>query len=94
MLEEYQSKKIGSALYLHGMMALSRRGVEHILLEIWVRPDGYMPSNSNLAIAGSYKEYGIVPDFYYEASRNGQLCPVCGDCCHCSAKIAVVNITI
>lgn len=76
------------------MMALSRRGVEHILLEIWVRPDGYMPSNSNLAIAGSYKEYGIVPDFYYEASRNGQLCPVCGDCCHCSAKIAVVNITI
>ncbi len=94
VLDAYQGMKIGSALFLHGLMALSGIGVKHLLLEIWVRPDGYMPSNTNLATAGSYTEYGIVPDFYYDASRNGYLCPVCGDECHCSAKIAVVHITI
>lgn len=94
VLDEYMGKKIGSALLLHGMMALSRINVKHLLLEIWIRPNGYMPSNSNLAVAGSYKEYGIVKDFYYESSHNGYLCPVCGSNCHCFAKIAVVNITI
>lgn len=94
VINEYRSYKIGSALFLHSMLALSNMGVKHILLEIWIRPDGYMPSNTNLLTAGHYTEYGIVKDFYYESSQHGYICPVCGDNCHCSAKIAVVHIVI
>lgn len=94
VLEKYRGYKIGAALFLHAMRALSRIGVQHLLLEIWVRPDGFMPSNTNLATAGHYTEYGIVHDFYKEASRHGYLCPVCGENCRCSAKIAVVHITV
>ena len=59
-----------------------------------VRVGGHEAVRPNLATAGHYTEYGIVKDFYSEASRHGYLCPVCGDRCRCSAKIAVVHITV
>ena len=92
VLPEYMNMKIGSALYIYLLSQLQDIGVRHLLLEIWVRPDGYAPSNANLATAGHYTEYGTVDNFYRQASEQGYVCPVCGDHCVCSAKIAVVHI--
>ena len=88
--DEYRNKKIGAALLIHMLSHFEDIGAKHLLLEIWVRPDGYMPSNANLATAGNYTEYGIVKNFY--AGIKGYICPVCGTECKCSAKIAVVHI--
>ncbi|MDO5114773.1 MAG: hypothetical protein Q4D58_01610 [Synergistaceae bacterium] len=88
--DKYMNCKVGSALYIYALSQLEDIGAKHLLLEIWVRPDGYMPSNANLATAGRYTEYGIVENFY--AGAEGYICPVCGARCKCSAKIAVVHI--
>lgn len=88
--EQYLNCKVGSALYIYALSHLEDIGAKHLLLEIWVRPDGYMPSNANLATARSYTEYGIVQNFY--AGTKNYICPVCGSDCICSAKIAVVHI--
>ena len=88
--DKYMNCKVGSALYIYALSHLEDIGAKHLLLEIWVRPDGYMPSNTNLATAGSYTEYGVVENFYADAKD--YICPVCGTRCKCSAKIAVVHI--
>ncbi|MDO4560040.1 MAG: GNAT family N-acetyltransferase [bacterium] len=88
--DEYLNCKVGSALYIYALSHLEDIGAKHLLLEIWVRPDGYAPSNANLATAGRYTEYGVVENFYAHAA--GYICPVCGARCKCSAKIAVVHI--
>lgn len=92
VLPGYMNMKIGSALYIYLLSLLEDIGAKHLLLEIWVRPDGYAPSNANLATAGHYTEYGTVANFYREAGEQGYICPVCGAHCVCSAKIAVVHI--
>ncbi|MDO5563274.1 MAG: hypothetical protein Q4F74_06660 [Synergistaceae bacterium] len=92
VLPEYMNFKIGAALYIFTLSRLEDIGAKHLLLEIWVRPDGYMPSDPHLRIARDYTEYGVVKNFYHDASLKGYICPVCGKDCKCMAKIAVVHI--
>ena len=92
VLPEYQGFKVGAALYIYTLSALEDIGAKHLLLEIWVRPDGFQPSEPHLHIARDYTEYGLVPDFYKESADEGYICPVCGKDCKCSARIAVVHI--
>lgn len=43
--EGYQNKKIGAALLVHTLSYFENIGVKHMLLEIWIRPDGMLLQN-------------------------------------------------
>ncbi|MDO5114772.1 MAG: hypothetical protein Q4D58_01605 [Synergistaceae bacterium] len=91
--EKYQNKKVGAALLIHLLSHFEDIGAKHLLLEIWVRPDGYAPSESQLYIARSFTEYGTVDNFYAEApGLEDHVCEVCGHPCKCKAKIAVLHV--
>ncbi|MDO4561925.1 MAG: hypothetical protein Q4C86_13365 [bacterium] len=41
----------------------------------------------------SFTDYGNVPDYYATAPESdGRVCAVCGEDCHCAAKIAALHI--
>ena len=91
--EKYQNKKVGAALLIHLLSYFEEAGVRHLLLEIWVRPDGCAPSESQLYLARSFTDYGTVDNFYAEApGLEDHVCEVCGHPCKCKAKIAVIHV--
>ena len=90
---KYQGRKISRVLNERAFSTLRGMGVKHLLVEIWVRPDGYMPGVSGLHIAPSFTDYGDVKRFYAEIPGSDRhVCPVCGEDCKCSAKIAVMHL--
>lgn len=91
--DEYRNKKIGAALLVHILSHFEDIGAKHLLLEIWVRPDGFAPSESQLYIARSFTDYGTVDNFYAEApGLEDHVCDICGHPCKCKAKIAVIHV--
>lgn len=90
---QYRGLKISQKLHEYAFEILRAQNIRHVLVEIWIRPDGYMPGYRCLHYAPSFTDYGDVPDYYATAPEGeGRVCAVCGEDCHCAAKIAVLHI--
>ncbi|MDO5114775.1 MAG: GNAT family N-acetyltransferase [Synergistaceae bacterium] len=89
----YRGLKISKKLHECAFEILREQNIRHILVEIWIRPDGYMPGFNCIHYAPSFTDYGDIPNYYAEAPEaEGHICSVCGEDCHCAAKIAVMHI--
>lgn len=90
--ERFQGMHIGSELQKRCLSVIHKHGGKHLLLEIWVHPDGAEPSKGSLKLAPSYTDYGIVPDFYNIPALADHVCQICGTPCRCGARIAVLHL--
>lgn len=93
--DDYRGMKIGKNLSIYGPSKLKELGARHLLFEIWVRPDGYMPGDNVVNGSSDITTYGIIPNFYAEApGAEDHVCEVCGpgNKCRCSAKIVLAHL--
>lgn len=90
---EYRGLKVSKKLQEYAFEFLRSKNIRHILVEIWIRPDSYMPGYNSVHYAQSFTDYGDVPEYYATAPEaEGRVCSVCGEHCRCAAKIVVMHI--
>lgn len=90
--KEYRKQNIGNTLQKKCIAEIIRHGGRHLLLEIWVHPDGHAPAIGSLKLAPAFTDYGEVADFYNIPSLTGHICQICGPICHCKARIVVLHL--
>ena len=90
---QYRRLNVAKKLLEYSFQLLRKLNIRHILVEIWIRPDGYMPVYNSLYYAPSFTDYGNIAEYYAKApGAESRACSVCGEHCHCSAKIAVMHL--
>lgn len=75
---EYRGLKVSKKLNEFAFEHLREKNILHILVEIWIRPDGYMPGCNCVHYASSFTDYGNIPEYYATAPEaEGRVCSVC-----------------
>lgn len=90
--EKSMRQGLGLELFAKTADRLKEKGVCRMLMEIWVRSNGWKPA-WGLVRKYPWKElkvYGTVENFYSEApGRENYVCHVCGHPCRCSVEVTV-----
>jgi len=90
--EKFMRRGLGLELFSKTADRLKEKGVNCVLMEIWVRSTGWKPA---WGLVRKYpwktlKVYGTVRNFYSEApGRENYICHVCGHPCRCSVEVTV-----
>ena len=90
--QEYQDQGISRLLHQAIIDELKKRGVELVLLELWVHPDGSIPAKNVIHYFKGYTFVGFYKNFYQFFFQDGFFCPICGEICHCGAKLYLCSI--
>ncbi|MPN45391.1 hypothetical protein SDC9_192958 [bioreactor metagenome] len=78
---------VADALYRRASALLEERGTELMLHELWVYPNGSIPSRPVLKFFGPYLFLGQFEGFYKDFYHYGYVCPICGEHCICAAEL-------
>ena len=90
--EGYRNRGISAELVRLYKEELIKDGYDATFGEIWIYPDGRMPSHRPMTGFGkAFWEYE-EPYFYKDLGRYGLTCPICGANCICGAKLTLYNI--
>ena len=71
---------------------LKEKGVRYFLAEIWIFPDGSIPSQHVYEEIGEIVYQKRVDGFYTEGYKYGVVCAVCGEHCKCGALLTLMRI--
>ena len=93
VLPEYRGRGLISGLFQQMLRQLRARGVELIISENWIYPDGHIPVIKHSERFGRIVFQREIPGFYREFPRYGLRCPICGENCVCGARILIGEIT-
>lgn len=86
---DYQGRHIGSRLFRKMFEVLRSHGCGTVLMEIWIRANGYKPASNLIHLADSFHEYGVIDDFYQDDPFP---CDFCKGECHCKALVGIAEI--
>ena len=69
-------------------------GGKHLLVELWLKPDGEEPAGGIVKDMGTgiFEAKWTIPDFYKDMHLYGMTCPRCGARCVCGAIVGVVQL--
>ncbi len=93
--EEYRGRGIAHILTKGCCDIVKARGGEHLLVELWVKPNGEEPAGGVIRDMGTgvFEKKWVIPDFYSELHLHGLTCPLCGDGkCACGAVVGVIKL--
>lgn len=92
LLEEYRGKGIAGQMMDLMKRALIDKGVELVLVEMWVHPDGTVAAEKLVAELGTAVYRKKVPLFYKELGKFDIECPLCGVDCVCGALVKIFEM--
>lgn len=84
---EYRRMGLARKLSVAMIEELRKRGIQLVLHEFWVYPDGSIPSLKVLDMFKRAVFLGRFENFYKEYHRIGYTCSVCGADCVCTADV-------
>ncbi|MCR5432442.1 MAG: GNAT family N-acetyltransferase [Lachnospiraceae bacterium] len=90
---EYRKRGIARRLVQKGREDLLESGIDLVMVEIWMLPDGTMPARKIYEEMGETIYSKTVKDFYRDLHKYGIKCPVCGTKCRCGAMINLMDIS-
>jgi GNAT superfamily N-acetyltransferase len=91
--EKFRGQHLSSFLGKLLIDALKDIGVELLLVEFWVMPDGNIPADGFLRKFTKQVYSKKIPMFYEELSHYNMTCPICGDHCICGAEVLVLEFS-
>lgn len=83
----FRGMGLSTALYRRAAAELAKRDAELVLHELWVYPDGSVPSRSVIKAFGPWVFLGQFERFYKDFYHYGYVCPICGGDCVCTAQL-------
>lgn len=90
--ERYRNRGISTGMVKAYKEELMKDGYDATFGEIWIYPDGRMPSHLPMTGFGkAFWEYK-QPLFYKDLEMYGITCPLCGAHCICGAKLTLYGI--
>ncbi len=89
--ERYRGRQLSYTLGKLLIDSLKDKGIELLLTEYWMIPDGDIPANRFLQKLTKQIYSKKIPMFYTELSNYNMLCPVCGNECVCGAEVLVLE---
>ncbi len=93
--EPYRGQGIAHILTKTCCDMIRDRGGKHLLVELWVKPEGDEPAGGVICDMGTgiFEKKWFVRDFYKDLHLHGLSCPHCGDKpCTCSAVVGVIRL--
>ena len=69
-----------------------RRGVELVVHEFWVYPDGHVPARRMCEAYEKRIFLGRFENFYKDFHHFGYICPICGIDCVCAAELYLAKV--
>lgn len=90
--EEYRHYGIATELGHYFVKELYNRGVDIMLTELWIKPDGSIPAMSVVACWKNCIEQRDIPMFYENLDKFEMECPICGSRCICGARIRLIKV--
>jgi GNAT superfamily N-acetyltransferase len=91
--KEYRSLGVADNLYAMAIAEFKRIGVELVLHEYWVYPNGSVPARRMFRQLTEIVYSERIADFYSDFHHYGYHCPICGEVCTCAAEICLIKIT-
>ena len=89
---EYRRAGVGGRMTRLARDRMLELGGVWFLGELWVHPDGTVPSASPTEDYGTTEYERTVPMFYEENGKYGLECAICGKNCRCGAVIRLVRL--
>ena len=89
---EYRRGGVGSTMTRMAREQMLELGGVWFLGELWIYPDGQIPSASPTEDYGITEFERTVPMFYAENEKYGLECAICGRHCRCGAVVRLVRL--
>ncbi|MBO4336986.1 MAG: GNAT family N-acetyltransferase [Lachnospiraceae bacterium] len=89
--DRYRGLGIATELAKRCSVLLKEKGVELIMVEIWIYPDGRSPARKVYDKMGKTVWSRKEELFYRDSADYGIICPICGKKCMCGAFIEVID---
>lgn len=92
VLPEYRHLGIATQFCQRIREDLKAKGIPFFMAEIWIFPDGTIPSRKVYEDIGEIVYQKRVDGFYTEGYRYGVVCSVCGKHCKCGALVTLMKV--
>lgn len=92
---DYRGQGIAHQITKRCSDLLKEAGVAYLLAELWIKPDGSMPTIGIIKYMGSgaFEDKWEFLDFYKDLEEYKITCPECGDGpCVCGALVGVIKL--
>ena len=89
---EHRKTGVADRLCAATLGEMRRRGVQYILYELWVYPNGYVPARRLVEVFEKKTFLGRYENFYRDFHHFGYVCPVCGEGCVCGAEVYLAEL--
>lgn len=92
VVPDFRGRGVDAAMLAACRERMRATGVQFVLYELWVHPDGRMPAHRTVERYAHVLNLGLHRDFYVDFDHYGYYCPICGGKCRCSAHLYLCRV--
>ena len=92
VVPDFRGRGVDAAMLAACRERMRATGVQFVLYELWVHPDGRMPAHRTVERYAHVLDLGLHRDFYVDFDHYGYYCPICGGKCRCSAHLYLCRV--